>query len=540
MIAATAPTIAGHAGRVAARRLAAEGVTRVFCVPGESYLPVLDGLHDEPGIEVVSARHEGGAAMMAVAHAKLTGTPGVCLVTRGPGATNASIGVHIAAQDAVPLVLLIGQVGTRELDREAFQEVDHRTVFGSLGRAAWQVEDPARLDEYLCRALTVACGDEPGPVCLALPQDVLFASVEAPAPRATTERWAPDVAGGALERVTDLLARSRRPVIIVGGSAWDDDARRGVVGWAERTGVPLVTSFRHQDLIDHTSPAFAGTLGSGAWPGLGDAVRSADLVCFIGTRPDAGSTGGETLLRPDPGQRTVHVHPSAGVLARHHRADVTVQCAGDRFAAALAGRELAADHRAWGAHLRAGYLAGLDEHLWWDRVSARDLIRTLSDELPDDAIISCGAGDYTQALHCYYSFRSYPSLLATQSGSMGFGLPAAIAAQLAAPGRLAVAIAGDGCFQMTAQELATAAQHRLSIIVVVINNERFGTIRRHQDDHFPGRVIATSLENPDFVSLALAHGGWGATVGSPDEFRGALREAMTRDGLCLIELRTTS
>lgn len=544
--------IGGHA---VVDQLLAHGTDLAFCVPGESYLAVLDGLHDaRDRLRLITARQEGGAALMAAAYGKITGRPGVCLVTRGPGATNASIGVHVAHQDASPMILLVGQVPTRHLGRRAFQEVDYPQMFGSLAKDVIQVTEADRVPELIARAFHTAVSGEPGPVVVALPEDVLAAETDAPvvAP-APPVRAAPAEAEVAV--FVAEVTGAERPLIVVGGSGWTAEAGDRVRRFAERAGVPVASAVRHQDLIDNRSPAYAGTLGLNTTPGLAAAAKDADLIAFLGTRPDGLTVGDFALLEvPQPSQRIVHIHPDPAVFHHVYRADLAITSSPSEFAASLplgaeetgatgpapaadsAGSGAAGDRAGWVTRLRENHLRGLDTpvNTGTDPVP---YMKALNARLPADAIITAGAGNYTGWPQRHHQFTAYPSQLAPQAGAMGYGLPAAIAAKLAAPDRTVVAFAGDGCLLMTGQELATAARYGLDLLVIVINNSRYGTIRDHQETRYPGRVSGTDLVNPDFVTYARSFGAASTRARTVTEFESALDEHADK-GLTLIEVVT--
>ncbi|HEX6352276.1 thiamine pyrophosphate-dependent enzyme [Actinophytocola sp.] len=517
--------LAGHA---LVEQLLACGVDLAFCVPGESYLPVLDGLYaHRDKVRLITARQETGAAMMAAAYGKLTGRPGVCLVTRGPGATNASGGVHVARQDAVPMLLLVGQVPTTNRDRVAFQEVDIRAMFAPLAKAVYRVDVPDRVPELVARAMVTAVSGEPGPVVLELPEDVLSASTAAEVvPAVPPVVPAPDPAD--IHTVVRILREAERPLLVVGGSGWTVEATVNVRLFAEAAGIPLATAVRHQDLVDHRSPVFAGTLGLNTTAGLARAVGDADVLAFVGTRPDALTVDDFQLLEvPAPKQKLLHVHPDPDVLQQVHRADLAIVAGPARFAAALPREH--GQPSAWLTRLRDNYLRGPEPSV------AAEFMRVLDERVPDP-IISTGAGAYTAWPQKHHRFTTYPSQLGTQSGSMGFGLPAAVAAQLVHPDRPAVAFAGDGCFLMTGQELSTAVRYGLAPLVIVVNNGSYGTIRDHQTRRFPGREFGTSLVNPDFAAFARAFGALGERVRTPDEFAAALDRTLGKAALIEIDI----
>jgi acetolactate synthase-1/2/3 large subunit len=530
-------------GQVLVDQLAIQGVARVFCVPGESYLAALDALHDTPEIALTVCRQEGGAAMMADAHAKLTGRPGVCFVTRGPGACNAASGVHVAFQDSTPMVLLIGQVGRAMRDREAFQEIDFRTMYGELAKWVAQVDDPARLPEYLSRAFHVAQQGRPGPVVLALPEDVLSESVETPDARPA--RPAVGRPGAAeMAELRDRLSRAERPLAILGGGGWSAEAKADFEAFAHANELPVACAFRCQDYFDNTHACYAGDIGLGVNPALARRVREADLLLVVGARMGEATSSGYTLLDvPTPTQALVHVHPGAEELGRVYQPTLAIQAATPAFAAAARALEPVSappyagvresarqDYLAWTTPPAAKASTGT--------VEMAQAIADLRDRLPGDAMICNGAGNYAAWVHRYYRYRSYRSQLAPTSGSMGYGVPAAVAAKLAAPERPVIAFAGDGCFQMTGQELATAVQYDAAIVVIVVNNSSYGTIRMHQERQYPHRVTGTDLRNPDFAALARAHGAHGELVSDQASFAPALARALSAGGPALIEVRT--
>ncbi|PRX98030.1 thiamine pyrophosphate-dependent enzyme [Allonocardiopsis opalescens] len=539
-------------GHVVVEQLLQHGTDLAFCVPGESYLAVLDGLYDaRDRIRLITNRHEGGAAIMAAAYGKLTGRPGVCLVTRGPGATNASIGVHMAHQDASPMVLFVGQVGTDQAGRRTFQEVDYRAMFAPLAKAVLQIDRADRVPELVARAFHTAVSGEPGPVVVALPDDVLMHSTDAPVvPAAPPVAAAPAPAD--LARFLAELDAAARPLLVAGGSGWTPEGTEALRRFAEARGLPVATAVRHQDLIDNRSPSYVGTLGLNTTPGLAERVGQADLVALIGTRPDALTVENHSLLSaPHPAQRLLHVHPSPDVLNQVYRADLAIVSGPTAFATALAdtvgsaragvsaeaaGSPAASGRSAWTRELRA--LFTRERPAPASGVDPAPYLRILQERLPADTIITAGAGAYTAWPQRHWSFTRYPSQLGTQSGAMGYGLPAAIAAKLVHPERAAVAFAGDGCLLMTGQELATAARYKTDVLIIVVNNSSYGTIRQHQEARFPGRVSGTDLHNPDFVGYACSFGAHAARTRTPEEFEQALKEARTHPGPALIEIVT--
>ncbi len=517
-------------GQILIDQLVAQGVERLTCVPGESYLAALDALHDAP-IDVLVCRQEGGAAMMAEAYGKLTGHPGVCFVTRGPGATNAAPGLHIAAQDSTPMILFAGQVGRDMSDREAFQEIDFRAVFGSIAKWVVEVDDPARLPEFVARAFRVAMQGRPGPVVVALPEDMLTATAAvADAPRVeAAEIWpSPDV----MQRFAEMLNTAESPIAILGGSRWSEAASRAFIRFSERHDLPVACSFRRAHLFPADHPNFVGDVGIGPNPVLSERIKSADLILLLGGRLSEMPSSSYTLLDvPVPRQSLVHVHPGAEELGRVYQPALAIQATPAAFCAALdqAAEGRAAARRSHGdtEALRASYLgwSGQPKTLP-GAFQYGEAIVWLRDRLPPDAILCSGAGNYATWIHRYFRFRQFGTQLAPVSGSMGYGVPAAIMAKRQQPDRVVVAFAGDGCFLMNGQEFATAVQFGIPVIVVVIDNGMFGTIRMHQETNYPGRVSATGLKNPDFAAYAAAFGGHGERVERTEEFAPAFERAL--------------
>ena len=535
-------------GQVVVDHLRANGIDAAFCVPGESFLAILDALHDGP-TRLITCRHEAAAANMAVAYGKLTGRPGVCLVTRGPGATQASVGVHTAAQDSAPMLLLVGQVGRAVRGREAFQELDVPAVFGPMAKWAAEAGHPDRLPELLARAVEVAVSGRPGPVVLALPEDVLAATTRVADAR-PVRPVAPGVAPADLARLRELLGGARRPLVVAGGPGWSEAAAADLQTVAEASRLPVAVSFRSQDVLDNRSPSYAGDLGVSANPALAERVRAADLLVAVGPRLGAITTAGYRLLEaPVPRQRLVHVHPGLAELGRLYQPDLAVNAAVGPFLAAWRSVPPVRGD-AWAAWTEAAR----DNYLAWVRpwpgpgpaqaasapgpapVDLGQAMATLRERLPDDAVVASGAGNYTAWVHRFFQFRRHGTQLAPKSGAMGFGLPAALAAKVVHPRRPVVAVAGDGDFLMTAQELATAVQHRLDVVVLVVNNAMYGTIRMHQERTYPGRVTGTELENPDFAALARAYGAAGEAVTEAEAFPAALERALGAGRPALLDL----
>ena len=527
-------------GQVLVDQLVLHGADLAFGVPGESYLAVLDALHDAP-LRLIVTRHEGGAANMAEAYGKLTGRPGVCMVTRGPGATHASNGVHTAFQDSTPMLLLIGQVARDTVGREGFQELDYRAMYGAIAKWATQVDDPARLPEIVARAYAVATSGRPGPVVLALPEDVLSESVDVPDAPAHRPPVPAAPAPAAMARLGELLAQARAPLAIVGEGGWTARTGVDVAAFAEAQALPVAASFRCQDYVDNASPAYAGHAALAMDPALAKRIREADVLLAIGGRLGEIPTAGYTLVRPGaPTQRLVHVHPDPDEIGAVYPTELGIVAGLEAFATAARALEPA------GAEARAGLLEAARGEYERNLGEARELpgplqmsavMATLRDRLPDEAILTNGAGNFSVWAHRYYEFHRYPTQLGPRSGSMGYGVPAAVGAKAVHPDRPVVCLAGDGDFLMTGQELATAVQEELPVVVLVVNNAMYGTIRMHQERHYPGRVVGTDLRNPDFVAYARAFGAHGALVERSEDFPAALDEALECGRPALIELR---
>jgi acetolactate synthase-1/2/3 large subunit len=525
-----------HGGRILVDQLKLNGVERVFSVPGESFLAVLDGLYHS-GIANVVCRQEGGAAMMAEATGKLTGRPGVAFVTRGPGATNASAGVHIARQDSTPMVLFIGQIARGHRDREAFQEVDYRAMFGPLAKWAAEIDDTARIPEYVNRAFRLAMSGRPGPVVLALPEDMLSAEADVPA---LAPSVAPSASVGEAEvrAVLDRLAGAKAPMIVAGGSVWSAETAQRLARFAEAAGIPVAVSFRRQSYIDNRSPAYAGDLGVGSNPKLAARFAASDVVLVLGARISDPMTRGYELIDPAaPKPSILHVHPDPDLPGSVYRADLAIAALAPAMVEALAKTNLPNRWPGLIGEARAEYEAWQKPKETPGAVKMERVIGWLSANLPDDAILTNGAGNYAAFLHKYYRYRDFGTQLAPTSGSMGYGFPAAVAAKIARPERTVVCLAGDGCFQMTLNEMSTARQHGAAVIVVVANNGIYGTIRMHQERHYPARVSGTELFNPDFAALARAYGGHGETVERTEDFAEAFKRARNSGLPAVIELK---
>jgi len=539
----TTSRLAGHA---LIEALIAQGIDTAFGVPGESFLAVLDGFHEHRhAIRFIACRHEGGAAFMAEAQGKLTGRPGICFVTRGPGASNAAIGLHTAFQDSTPMILFIGQVASDQRDREAFQEIDYRQMFGpgTLGMAKWvgEVQDANRLPEYIARAFHTAMQGRPGPVVLVLPEDMLTTPTAAPVlPRVEPAQAWP--APGALRSVRTLLLAAERPFVIVGGSGWDAKACEALQRFAEGWNLPVGCAFRRQDLFDNHHPNYAGDVGIGINPKLAARIGEADLVLALGPRLGEMTTGGYALLQaPRPAQKLVHIHAGADELGRVYAADLLLQ-------ASMAAAAKALDALApppvlawsdWTASAHADFEAN-HVPLPVQPLDMAEVVKTIQRLAPSDSVLTNGAGNYSGWLHRYYR---YPGLqhagrtqLAPTSGAMGYGVPAAVAAALLYPKRTVINIAGDGDFLMTGQELATASAHGAKLICIVVDNGSYGTIRMHQERHYPGRVSGSALGNPDFVMLAKAYGFDAERVHETVAFEPALAAALERTRSTLLHL----
>lgn len=526
-----------NGGRLLVDCLIAQGADRIFTVPGESFLSVLNALHDSPEIETVVCRQEGGAAFMACADGAMTGRPGVCFVTRGPGATNASIGVHVAMQDSQPMLLFIGDVDRGMRDREGFQEVDFGQMFGPLAKLVLRIDDPRRIPEYVARAWSTALSGRPGPVVVALPEDMLLEEVTGIEPRPAIHRPAQPVCPDAMGALMGLLEDAAAPIAIVGGAGWHAKAREHFTEFAERIGLPVAGAFRRQDAIPNSSKVWAGNLGYGPNPKLVQRIKDADLILAVGARLGEATTDGYTLITPDhPGQTLVHVHPDPSELGRVYRPDLAICADMAEFAetAALwdddvvpfdAGKEAHGEWLEWTTAKPAPY-----------PLDMAACVTAMREALPDDSIICNGAGNFSGWWHRYWHYNGFPSQLAPTAGAMGYGVPAAVAAALRHPERTVVALAGDGDFLMNGQELATAVQYGCDMLVVLVDNGAYGTIRMHQEREFPERVCGTSLHNPDFAALAVAYGGWARRVETTAEFNAALAEANARKGLRLLHL----
>jgi acetolactate synthase-1/2/3 large subunit len=540
----TQPSRSG--GQILVDALKIHGVDTAFGVPGESYLDVLDALHDSD-IRFIINRQEGGAAFMADAYGKMTGKPGICFVTRGPGATNASIGVHTAYQDSTPMILFIGQVGNDFIDREAFQEIDYRRMYGQMAKWVAQIDRADRIPEYLARAFQVATSGRPGPVVLALPEDMLIDQAVV----ADTRRYQPVQASPSaaqIETVRAMLAGAKKPLVLLGGGGWNQQACADLRRFAEANQLPVACAFRFQDLLDNAHPNYIGDVGIGINPKLAARVREADVILAIGPRLGEMTTGGYALIAaPLPAQRLIHVHADAGELGSVYQAEVMINSGMPQVAAMLAAMA-PVDSGAWQgtpAEARAELAAWQEQPaIFKDGKAPLDLwqvVRQIDRIAPRDTIITNGAGNYATWAHRFHSYGGMRTQLAPTSGAMGYSVPAGVAAKLIDPARTVITFAGDGEYMMNGQELATAVQYQAGVVIIVFNNGMFGTIRMHQELHYPGRVSGTQLHNPDFAALAAAYGAHGEVVTATAEFGPALERALAHANSkhlpALIELR---
>ncbi|OBZ94810.1 thiamine pyrophosphate-binding protein [Pararhizobium polonicum] len=529
-----------NGGQVLIDALRIHGVERAFCVPGESYLAALDALHDAADdIELIVCRQEGGAAYMAEAYGKMTGKPGICFVTRGPGATNASIGVHTAFQDSTPMILFIGQVARDQVEREAFQELDYRRMFGQMAKWVVEIDDAARIPELISQAFHRAVNGRPGPVVVALPEDMLTDEVtvdDVPAFK-TVEAHAGEEQ---LAELVSLLEKAERPMVVAGGGGWTTAAVNNLRAFSEAFSLPVAASFRCQDLFDNTHPNYAGDLGLAAGPKLIQHMKDCDLLISIGARLGEMTTGAYTLIDiPVPKQILVHIHPGAEELGRVYHATLPINAAVGAFLSQAVKLKPAAlpRWREWTHQAHADYLENLIHPQVPGPVQMGDIMAWLRGHLPLDSILTTGAGNYSAWAHRFYQYRHFRTQLGPTNGSMGYGVPAAIAAKITDRARTVVAFAGDGCFLMNGQELATAMQYDARVIFLVINNGMYGTIRMHQERSYPGRVSGTQLTNPDFAALARSYGLHGETVEATGQFADAFLRSEASGKPALIEIR---
>jgi acetolactate synthase-1/2/3 large subunit len=526
-------------GEILIDQLVLQGVRHAFCVPGESYLAALDALHDSD-IKLTVCRHESAAAMAAEAVGKATGRPGICFVTRGPGATNGSAGVHIARQDSTPMIMFVGQIARDMRDREAFQELDYRAVFGTMAKWATEIDDPARIPEIVQRAFHAACNGRPGPVVIALPEDMLTERVITPDAKAVepVEMW-PGLTD--MSRLQKLLWAAKRPIVMVGGSRWSEAATAALMRFAERFQLPVTTTFRRGHLFDALHPCYAGDFGIGPNPKLLARVKGADLVLMIGTRMSEMASQSYRLFDiPEPQMKLVHVHPGSEELGRVYHPHLAINAAPTAFCSALEGLQ-PPNEIPWQGE---SDIAHADFLAWTDKATAQpgnvnlgECMVWLRDHLATDSIITVGAGNFTAWVHRFYRVRQYGGLVGPTSGSMGYGFPAALGLQTLYPDRTVVCVAGDGDFLMTGQDFATAVQYELPIIIVLYDNSLYGTIRMHQEREYPGRVIATHLRNPDFAEYAKAFGGFGVRVEKTADFPAAFEAARKSGKPAIVHLK---
>jgi len=525
-----------HGGQILIDQLALNGIDRVFCVPGESYLAALDGLYQSNSIETIICRQEGGAAMMAEAYGKMTNLPGICFCTRGPGATNASAGVHVAMQDSTPMILFIGQVAGSMAEREAFQEIDFRRMYGDMAKWIGQIDRIERIPEYVSHAFHTAMTGRPGPVVLALPEDMLSSHAEVEDAR-PAQPAQPKISDEDLCALQSHLQQASEPLIIIGGPAWTSEAQAQLMAFAERVNIPVAAAFRYQDYMDNRHPSYVGDVGIGIDPKLAKRVAETDLLIAFGPRLGEMTTSGYSLVAiPNPKQKLIHIHPGAEELGRVYRPDMAINASLASVAASLE-KITDLDCEKWSGWTRA---ARADYETYCQlletpgEVKFEQIVNHVSNTLPDDAIITNGAGNYAGFVRRYHQYRNYRTQLAPTSGSMGYGVPAAIAGKLARPQVPVICYTGDGDFMMTCQELATAVQYNIPIIIILANNGTYGTIRMHQEREYPDRVSGTSLSNPDFAAMAISFGAHGETVQTTDDFEDAFSRALNSNKPALI------
>jgi acetolactate synthase-1/2/3 large subunit len=527
-----------HGGHILVDQLKVNGVERVFSVPGESFLAALDGLYNS-GIENIVCRHEGGAAMMAEADAKITHSPGVVFVTRGPGATNASSGIHVAMQDSTPLIVFVGQVPLEHRDREAFQEIDYERFFSPIAKWVAEVKDLKRLPEYVARAFQVSQAGRPGPVIISLPEDILSGICEVPdRPRVVLgQQFTSD---SEIKKIENAIIKAKRPLVIVGGTGWGKGVVKNLGVFVKNFNLPVATTFRRQHLIDNRHDCYIGDLGTGMNPALAETVKGSDLIIAIGTRLGEIATGAYELIDPKKTeQEIIHIHTDPNEFCHVYQPRLAVLSSTENILDQLVGLSKLVNPE-WSSQTSEGrqnYLNWITPKETPGPVKLEKIINWLSNNLPEDSIVTNGAGNYAAFLHRYFAFKEYPTAIGPTSGSMGYGFPASIAAKLRFPDKTVICLAGDGCFQMTLNEMSTAAQNKLAIIVIVVNNGKYATIRMHQEKNYPGRVSGTELHNPDFAALAKAYGGFGIKVQKTEDFVAAYNEAVASGLLSVIELQ---
>jgi len=527
-----------HGGHILVDQLKINGVERVFSVPGESFLAALDGLYNS-GIENIVCRHEGGAAMMAEADAKITHSPGVVFVTRGPGATNASSGIHVAMQDSTPLIVFVGQVPLEHRDREAFQEIDYERFFSPIAKWVAEIKDLKRLPEYVARAFQVSQAGRPGPVIISLPEDILSGICEVPdRPRVVLgQQFTSD---SEIKKIENAIIKAKRPLVIVGGTGWGKEAVKNLGVFVKNFNLPVATTFRRQHLMDNRHDCYIGDLGTGMNPALAKTVKGSDLIIAIGTRLGEIATGAYELIDPKKTeQEIIHIHTDPDEFCHVYQPSLAVLSSTENILDQLVGLSKLVNPE-WSSRTSEGrqnYLNWITPKETPGPVKLEKIIKWLSNNLPEDSIVTNGAGNYAAFLHRYFAFKEYPTAIGPTSGSMGYGFPASIAAKLRFPDKTVICLAGDGCFQMTLNEMSTAAQNKLAIIVIVVNNGKYATIRMHQEKNYPGRVSGTELHNPDFAALAKAYGGFGIKVQKTEDFVAAYNEAVASGLLSVIELQ---
>ncbi len=529
-----------HGGKLLVDSLIALGAKTGFGVPGESYLAVLDALHDTKGqLDFVLCRNEGGASFMAAAHGKLTGQPGICFVTRGPGATNASIGVHTAHQDSAPMLLFVGQVGVKMKGREAFQEVDYRAVFGTLAKWAVEIDQVERIPEILSRAWKTAVTGRPGPVVIALPEDMLTSLTDTPPLRRAPQIAAPAPSEAALSRLSDMFGKADKPLLLLGGSNWNDEGRSALQEFAEASGIPTICAFRFQDQFDNFSRVFCGEAGVGMHPYVKEMIKQTDLLLAVNVRFGEMSTDGYTLLEvPVPKQKLVHVHTSSGEIGKIYQPDLGIVSDPNEFAKALS--PVSGNWADWLNIQKTAYEDSFNAPAQPSPVDMVEVCKALRSRLPDDVIVTNGAGNFAVWPNKFIKYGPNARMLGPQSGAMGYGLPAAIAAKHAFPERTVLCFAGDGDFQMNCQELATAKQHNACPVVLIVNNGVYGTIRAHQENHYPGRVSGTTMESPDFAALARSYGLHGERVERTGDFEAAFDRALASTTGAVLDLNVAA
>lgn len=518
-----------HGGRLLVECLRTLGARHGFGVPGESYLAVLDGLHDTKGaLDFVLCRNEGGAGFMAAAYGKLTGTPGLAFVTRGPGATNASIGVHTAMQDSAPMILFVGQIDTRTRDREMFQEVNYRAFFGPIAKWVTEIDHVERIPELVSRAWVTATSGRPGPVVVALPENMISAPTELQALSHAVSIPEPEVSPAVMADVRAALCKAKRPVILMGGGGWTEAGCRDMEHFAQAADIPAVAAFRYQDRIDNHAPVYVGEAGVGMLPEVRQTLADSDLILAVGIRFGEMTTANHTLFDlPKMRQTLIHAHISAAELGKIYQPDIAINAGSNVFAKALSAEPVTGDWSAWRSDARARFEATFQLPPHPGPVDLRAVMAHLQKTLPDDAILTNGAGNFSIWNNKYFRYGADQRLLAPQSGAMGYGLPAAIAAKVCHPDRTVLCFAGDGDFQMNAVELGTAMQAGVQPIVMILNNGSYGTIRMHQEKHYPHRVSGTELQNPDFAAVARAYGFHGERVETTEDFAPAFERAMS-------------